>query len=650
MHSGRQFLFSSLRESSHLAYSPMIPGLKHALNLRISSHLRIQCREYYKPNDGVLPRRDSRRTLSKTKADISSSRLADSRNILLPPFVSPGELRILLGIEYKSALAMCQVKLYQQKYYWSDIEGRWFETSNKRKILVPFEAIASSVKLFGLNPIKVDPEPQVPVTPDKARIPAISVFGKTNVAFGEVIENSKVTILPKPISDIMTGRQIKHSDAVVIVGDQVEDEFSVIDFCHRFNTPLIRLPNTDNLTRAVTAALSETQLVPESSLVDPLAIKFRAEKKRTDILVDAHKPPQASGIVLDVLKSVDTGKVGLVLVKRGQMRIGQHFVAGSGFGKITNMWTFGGERIEVASPGMLIKVGRLAKDTGDFSPDDFLHIFPKERAWRLAFHRERIEWLNSFQTEGRRLQVPFELDSAMDNTRNFAEEVTVDTPRAERIVGTNNFFDFDEPVDFSKLARGSILVEPETDESAEAIVARKQSAKVSTRWARRQESRAAARSMAERENEELKKLRTVIQTEQQVDEPTEPLGLPESLPVIPLIIKTESVSQFDAILDEIEQMEKTHRVKLPVVHGGIGPVTPNDLVHAEIESGFSPCSVYAVGIGVVPEAQQSAGSEDRIVSFKDIPSVLTAITARITRFKSANSRIKYSSGLKHAIR
>ena len=231
MHSGRQFLFSSLRESSHLAYSPMIPGLKHALNLRISSHLRIQCREYYKPNDGVLPRRDSRRTLSKTKADISSSRLADSRNILLPPFVSPGELRILLGIEYKSALAMCQVKLYQQKYYWSDIEGRWFETSNKRKILVPFEAIASSVKLFGLNPIKVDPEPQVPVTPDKARIPAISVFGKTNVAFGEVIENSKVTILPKPISDIMTGRQIKHSDAVVIVGDQVEDEFSVIDFC-----------------------------------------------------------------------------------------------------------------------------------------------------------------------------------------------------------------------------------------------------------------------------------------------------------------------------------------------------------------------------------------------------------------------------------
>ena len=620
----------------------MIPRDLLNTRARICVLMMFQRRGYFKPNDGVLPRRESRRTLSKTRNDLATSSGSNSRNILLPPYVSPGELRILLGIEYDSALSMCQVKLYQRKYYWSDLDGRCFENSNKRKILVPFEAIAPQVRLFGLNPIKVDPEPIIPIPPEKKRIPVVSIFSKPGTP---LVETGAITVMPRPVSDTMMGRQIEHSDAVVLMGENLEDEFTINDFAYRFSVPILRIKSPEDLKSSVESLMANQTVEYDDppGLVDPQAIKYRSEKNRTDILVDAEKHPQASAVVLDVLKSVETGKVGLVLVKRGHLRLGQNFVAGSGFGKITNLWTLKGDRVEVAFPGMLVKVGKLAKETGDFAPDDYLHVFPKERAWRIALHRERIEWLNASQTDGKRLPVSFELDSNLEGKTNFAEDVSEETPRAERIM-------YDDPVDYRKLSqqqfRGSILVEPE-EVPPEELVAKKESAKVSRRWLRRQEMRA----LAEREKEELGKLRQIIHhSVASEDVPETPRELPKSLPVIPLIIKTESVSQFDAILDKIEELENEYNVKLPVVHGGIGPVTPNDLVHAEIESKFSPCPVYAVGTTVVSEAAQSSDCGDKVIEFKDVSDVFVAIKRRINRFKSVNERIKYSAKLQSSFR
>ena len=601
---------------------------QYSMNQRTRAWLGHQLRSYYKSNDGVLPRRESRRTLAKTRSELSSQSGIGSRNILLPPFVSPGELRILLGIEYKSALSLCRVKMYQQKYYWSDLEGRWFETSNKRKILVPFDSIAANVRMFGLNPILVNPDPLVPVAPSADRIPALSIFGKTELkiplGLTSKIGQESLTVLPQAISATMRGRLIAHSDAVVMFDEDCEEEFHVMDLCHRFNVPLVRLPvssSMENVSAAVRAELSKrpTSTDPVDQ-VDPLAFQFRKEKKRTDILVDAEKPPVASAVVLDVMKAVETGKVGLVLVKRGTLRIGQNFVAGSGFGKITNIWTMDNQRLETAGPGMLVKVGRLAKDTGDFAPDDYFHVFPRERAWRLAFHRERIEWLNSFQTEGKKLPAEFEFDSGLENSKTHAETVSDDSVRAEKVIANNNYIENDEeedsPLDYKKVARiraslmehrrGSILVEPV----------------------------------------EAQKLRTMIHKEtNEIEEERVGQALPDSRPVIPLIIKTESSSQFDAILDAIELIEEEHRIKLPVVHGGIGPVAPNDLVHAEIESKYSHCPVYAVGTSSVPEALASEGAADRIVEFRDVDQVVSAIRQRVRRFTSLNNRNRYSSSL-----
>jgi hypothetical protein len=629
---------------------------------------RQQRRTYYKPNDGVLPRRESRRTLAGSKKQIANPTIEMSKNVLLPRFVSPGELRILLGIEYKSALALCQIKQYHQKYYWSDLEGRWFETSNKRKILVDFDSIAPNVKLFGVNPICVDPEPTVPVAREKTETVVIAVIGRPSfkVPFGGLIKNpclssgdrvKELTILPEACSDIMRARLISHTDVVCLFDDEFEDDFVIRDLCERFKVPMIRVPAGSGVEyifhEVRNLALNQQDLQKsENKLVDPLAVKFAKETKRTDILVDAEKGPLASAIVLDVMKAVDTGKVGLVLVKRGTLRIGQHFVAGSGFGRITNIWRMNGERLETASPGMLVKVGRLVKDTGDFAPDDYLHVFPRERAWRLAFHRERIEWLNSFQTDGKKLPAGFELDSNIENRRTFAEFVSEDSKRAEKIIRTNNFIDdgeedeSEEPLDFREAAqtkqrlrvlmdehkRGSILVEPTSEVTA----------KTSPRMLRRKQHKELVKRMTLEEKEALTNIREVIHSVESFEDDSAEKPLPESRPVIPLIIKTESVSQFDAILDQLESIEEQYRVKLPVVHGGIGPVTPNDLVHAEVESKFSPCSVYAVATTVTPEAQQSENSAERIVVFNTIDEVIRRISSRAQRFRSINSRIRYS--------
>jgi hypothetical protein len=646
----------------------------------------LQRRSYYKPNDGVLPRRDSRRTLAKTRRDLNSPNNSTTSNILIPPFVSPGELRILLGIEYKSALSLCQVKLYQQKYYWSDLEGRWFETSNKRKVLVPFSAVASGIRMFGLSPIQVDPEPTVPLLPERGRIPSIAVIGDaSDLPFGETMRNpmsaanpsfdmSRMTFLPKPVSQTMMGRLITNADVVVFVGNST-DEFTARDFASRASVPIIQLEANASakcIIGAVSASLVDQgqSCQVEECMVDPLAVKYKKEQKRTDILVDADKPPVASAVVLDVSKSVETGKTGTVLVRRGRLLVGQYFVAGSGFGRITNIWNLKGERMETASPGMLVKVGKLVKDTGDFAPDDFLHVFPKERAWRLAFHRERIEWLNSFQTEGKRIPVVFEMDSGMENRKNFAENVDEFSKRAEQVVGTDNFFP--EPVDYKKIMQdkieekkrlasllsreqGSILVEPEQSEesvSSADKLAKNESDRVSLRWARREEARRRERTEREQmmlqEKSELQRIRGIVHNNVDTDETTTSEPLPVSQPVFPLIIKTESVSQFDAILDKLEEMEETHQVKLPVVHGGIGPVTPNDLVHAEIESKYSPCPVYAVGTSVSPEAGSGqAGHDTSIQEFETIADVISAIRGRIIRFRRLNTQNRCRRSLEH---
>ncbi|KAF4670360.1 hypothetical protein FOZ61_000550 [Perkinsus olseni] len=87
---------------------------------------------------------------------------------------------------------------------------------------------------------------------------------------------------------------------------------------------------------------------------------------------------------------------------------------------------------------------------------------------------------------------------------------------------------------------------------------------------------------------------------------TEYEDLPEAKLVLPVILKTQSVNVFDGIMDEIEMIEKEFNMRIPIVHGGVGPVLKKDVEHAVVERDYGYCPIYTVQVGVHPTARQHA--------------------------------------------
>lgn len=59
-------------------------------------------------------------------------------------------------------------------------------------------------------------------------------------------------------------------------------------------------------------------------------------------------------------------------------------------------------------------------------------------------------------------------------------------------------------------------------------------------------------------------------------------------------------------------------MRIPVVHGGIGPVAPRDIVHAEVERTYGYCPVYAFQVPVLPDAVKQALVSKVIVKKFDV--------------------------------
>ncbi|PHJ16336.1 elongation factor tu gtp binding domain-containing protein [Cystoisospora suis] len=81
---------------------------------------------------------------------------------------------------------------------------------------------------------------------------------------------------------------------------------------------------------------------------------------------------------------------------------------------------------------------------------------------------------------------------------------------------------------------------------------------------------------------------------------------PRDAPVIPIILRTDVVGTFDVVLDELEKLQEEVGMRIPVVHGGVGPVIPRDIVHAEVERTYGYCPVYAFKVPVLPDAVKQA--------------------------------------------
>eukprot|EP00435_Cladocopium_sp_Y103_P047380 s1708_g13.t3 len=129
------------------------------------------------------------------------------------------------------------------------------------------------------------------------------------------------------------------------------------------------------------------------------------------------------------------------------------------------------------------------------------------------------------------------------------------------------------------------------------------------------------------------------------EEAVEPL--PPKARVVPIILKTKSVSQFDMLMEEIERVGNFARLRIVIVHGGLGPVIPKDIVHAEVEKRYGYCPVYAFQVGVHPVALGQAHAEQiDIRRFNVFTELLEDLMDRCGRINQKNVDKRYIESLK----
>ncbi|CAD2113129.1 hypothetical protein YYG_00132 [Plasmodium vinckei petteri] len=129
----------------------------------------------------------------------------------------------------------------------------------------------------------------------------------------------------------------------------------------------------------------------------------------------------------------------------------------------------------------------------------------------------------------------------------------------------------------------------------------------------------------------------------------EGIKLPKkNIPVIPIIIRTNYVGMFDIFLDEFENIQNKYNVKISVVHGGIGPVTPNDVVHAEVETNYGYCCIYAFHVKVLPDSVKQAVLSNIVIKQFDVfTDVIDDIVKRIKNIKALMAHNMYVRSLKN---
>ncbi|GBE62241.1 translation initiation factor [Babesia ovata] len=366
--------------------------------------------------------------------------------------------------------------------------------------------------------------------------------------------------------------------------------------------------------------------------------------RRTNCLVSSGAPPIAVCFVLELERTHSFGVMLTVVVRHGVLIEGCYFVAGTEYGRVSGIYPPHGRvapdtKIERAAVGRTVRVTGLKTVEGT-SADDLLLVLPQHEAFRLSQYRKEVQLLRSHQVEGPPLEVPWAVllkpkeDAGYDVTSTLQHEPDNSEAESAENRSDDDTAVYDDafpstsiylrPVDDTVSGSGEIGVEtdyetcdqpyPENadNEPSTSTTADDDSddwseveASPHDEWASKVEEQNKA--LLERWRSKLPPLPANNKTPKAHGGIEAPAVTPDmGRPVIPVILRANFVGTFDALLDGFEALEKKHRVRIPVVHGGLGSVSPNDIVQADIGNKFGHCPVYAFQVPVLNDAVKHA--------------------------------------------
>mmetsp|Transcript_19691 Transcript_19691/g.49880 ORF Transcript_19691/g.49880 Transcript_19691/m.49880 type:complete len:876 (+) Transcript_19691:46-2673(+) len=187
--------------------------------------------------------------------------------------------------------------------------------------------------------------------------------------------------------------------------------------------------------RQVHEVLDEQKQVPirfpESYCLTPGAANtYEHIWRRTVYLVDCHLQPPCVGVVLDVQQHTIRGKLITVVVKAGVVNVGDYFVCGSAFGRVSHLFSSGESlsTVTTVTSGLVAQVSGIrkmprSKAPGDCAPGDTFMVLQRERAYRVSEYRRRMEMLSEQQASGPPMQFAWEHDAAIVSARSQAQEI-----------------------------------------------------------------------------------------------------------------------------------------------------------------------------------------------------------------------------------
>ncbi|KAK2198158.1 bifunctional P-loop containing nucleoside triphosphate hydrolase/Small GTP-binding protein domain/Translation initiation factor IF- 2/Translation initiation factor IF- 2 [Babesia duncani] len=312
--------------------------------------------------------------------------------------------------------------------------------------------------------------------------------------------------------------------------------------------------------------------------------------RRTNSLVTTGKPPSAICFILEVEKTHSHGIVLTVLVRHGNLVEGNWFLAGTEYGRIeaiypTNKPIIPENKLSHVSVGYAVKIRGL-KNLNGTSVDDLLLVVPQLDAYRLSCYRKNIQTLQSHQTSGPPLNVYWAMNVKQPEQfyRNVDKQDTIDSAPPST---DPEPFTIDSAPPSTDPEPRSIYLKPIEEEDTYGAEMEERNEQLRRRW-------------------KIKSPKIHPLPSKPKDTRYESLTPETGKLVIPVILRTNHVGMLDTLLDAIEHLEKEFDLRIPLVHGGIGPISPNDIVQAEIANKFTPCPVYAFQVPILQDAAKHA--------------------------------------------